>query len=82
MMDKKVEILQATLNDNIGLVASIIENGSVVELLIIGSQKSFKGKEYIEAFNDCIDMELLEHEEGQSYRITLNGKEFLKNITK
>ena len=80
-MDKKAEILQATLNDNIGL-ATIIENGSVVELLTIGSQKSFEGKEYIENFYDCIDKGLLKHKEGQSYRITSNGKEYLKNITK
>ena len=79
-MDKKLEILQATLDDKIGL-ATIVEFGSVVELLAVGSQKRFIGDEYVTAFNDCIDMGLLEHKVGQNYIITLKGKEFLRKLT-
>jgi len=72
--------LQATLNDKIGL-ATIIEFNSVVALLAVGSQKKFDGDEYVVAFNDCIEMRLLEHKVGQNYIITLKGQEFLKDNT-
>jgi hypothetical protein len=74
----KIEILQATLNDDIGL-AHIKADGGIGYLLTISKQKKFPGKEYMEAFRDLIDMRYLLHESGQRYRISSEGKKFLKD---
>jgi len=80
-MDKKIEILQAALNDSIG-IATIFGSGTVVELQTIESKKRFTEQEHIDAFYDSLDFGYLEPIRGQQYRITIEGKQFLnKNIT-
>lgn len=73
----KSDILKAALDDGIG-IAPIKSNAGIGELVTINKQKQFKGKEYIEVFRDLTDMGYLVHESGQRYRISLEGKNFLK----
>lgn len=80
LKEKKLEILQATSKDSIG-IAPIEESGCVVELLTISGQKTFKEKVYIDIFNDLVDAGLLKNVIDQQYRITLKGKQFLEKNT-
>jgi len=74
----KIDILKATLEDSIG-IAPIEESGGIGHLVTISKQNKFAGKEYIEAFRDLKDMGYLIHESGKRYRISLEGKNFLKD---
>lgn len=78
--EKRLEILQATSKNSIG-IAPIEESGCVVELLTIDGQKTFKEKVYIDIFNDLVDAGLLKNVIGQQYRITLKGKQLLEKKT-
>lgn len=74
----KIDILKAALDDGIG-IAPIEANGRIVALSTIEKQKTFEDKEYVEAFRDLTDMGYLAHEGGQHYRISLEGKNFIKD---
>lgn len=73
-------ILRATNKDDIG-ISPYYKNGGIAGLLTISNRKEFKGKMYVDTFNDLVDMEKLENVKDNIYRITLKGKEFLRKNT-
>jgi len=72
-----MEILLLKIEEDVKGIATIIENGKIVELLLIAKQEKLDLK-YLKEFNKLLNLNYIEHIIKERYGITLKGKKYLR----